>query len=132
MESATRVFSMLTTANTQACAAHMKYLAAAGFVRCHGVLVSFAFCFDCLAQGHMINTTCIPEPLPPEWSSVTTANVIKGAGNTTVATKGVIRINEARYTWGGKPFCIELQVMDLHDLSLIQHKLCLAHQLQAR
>ena len=35
----------------------MKYLAAAGFAWYHGVLVSFAICFDCLAQGHMINTT---------------------------------------------------------------------------
>ena len=72
MESASRMFSMLTAANTQTCAAHMKYLAAAGFVRCHGLLVSFAICFDCLAQGHMINTTCVPEPLPPEWRWVTT------------------------------------------------------------
>ena len=119
MESAAKMYCMLTAANLRTCAAHMKYLAAAGFVRCNGKLVSFAICFDSLAQGHMINTACVPEPLPPEWSWVSTDDVIKGAGNTTVATRGVIRINEARYTWGGKPFCIELQVMELPDSAQI-------------
>lgn len=113
------MYSVLTATNTQTCAAYRKYLAAAGFVRCHGVLVSFAIRFDSLAQGHMTSTTCVPESLPPEWSWVTTGNVIKGAGNTAVATKGVIRINEARYTWGGKPFCVELRVMELPDSTQI-------------
>ena len=39
----------------------------------------------------------------------------QGRNKTAVATKGVIRINEARCTSGGKPFCIELQVMELPD-----------------
>ena len=44
---------------------------------------------------------------------------IKGAGNTAVTTNDVIRINEARYTWVGKPFYFELQVMELPDLAQI-------------
>ena len=65
-------------------------------------------------QHHLCTRT-----LPPEWSWVTTDNVTEGADNTVVATKGVIRINEARYTWGDKPFCIELQVTELPDSAQI-------------